>query len=149
MRKLAAALLLAVLSLNGFAQQKTVDSLKKRIAAAKDDTSRVKAMGHLEGFYLNSKPDSALAIANDMLRISKAAQYQKGEVAGLNILGDIYIKTGNYPKALGYYLSELKVCEQMNDRRRIGVALGNMANVYAYEGDNRKSVSYSLQSLAA
>src|ERR1700761_739965 len=98
MRKLAPALLLTVLSLNGFAQQKTIDSLKKLIAAAKDDTSRVVAMQPLAQFYESSKPDSTLALANDMLRISKAAQYRKGEAVSLRDLGGVYLTTGNYPK---------------------------------------------------
>ncbi|MFI5161271.1 MAG: ATP-binding protein [Sphingobacteriales bacterium] len=149
MRKLAVTLLLAVLCLNCFAQQKTIDSLKKLIAAAKDDTSRVLAMGPLQLFYNNSKPDSALAIANEMLRISKAVQYKKGEAISLNCLGNVYSTTGNYSKALAYYLSALKLGEQMNDRQRIAGTLGNMGLVYAYENDYRKAVTYFLQSLAA
>jgi len=105
MRKLAATLLLITLCLTAAAQQKKIDSLKNAIATPKDDTSRVSAMQLLALTYVQSKPDSALALANDMLRISKTAQYRKGEAGGLNALGVVYSVTGNYPKALTYFLS--------------------------------------------
>lgn len=149
MRKLATTLLLAVMCLNCFAQQKKIDSLKQLVTAAKDDTSRVLAMRWLAQFYTGSKPDSAIALANDMLRISKATRYPKGEALGLNQLGVIYARTGNYSKALTYLLSSLKIYEQMNDRLGIAKMLSNMGIVYSEEKDDRKAVSYYLQGLAA
>src|ERR1700749_434513 len=131
MRKLAAALLLITVCLSASAQQKTMDSLKKLIATAKDDTSRVSAMRLLAPLYMYSKPDSALALANDMVRISKTAQYRKGEEGGLNQLGNVYLVTGNYPKALTYSLSALKINEQIGFRLGMVRVLGNIGNAYA------------------
>lgn len=105
MKKIATLTLLLFAIFTAAAQKRTIDSLKNAITTAKDDTSRVLAMKPLVQIYLYSKPDSALALANDMLRISKTAQYRKGEAGGLNALGVVYSVTGNYPKALTYFLS--------------------------------------------
>ena len=131
------------------AQKRTIDSLKKLIATAKDDTSRIAPMSKLGVIYTSSKPDSAIALANDMVRISKAAQYPKGEATGMNTLGTVYTVTGNYPKALTYYLSALKIDEQINDHRGVTRVLGNIGTAYASAGDQRKAIIYFLQGLAA
>ena len=149
MRKLAVTLLLAILCLSAHTQQqKTIDSLKKLIATAKDDTTRVMQMSRLSAAYIYSKPDSALALANDMLRISKAAQDRKNEGRSLNSLGNVYMITCNYSKALTYMLSALKVDEQIGYRRGIASTLGNMGLIYAAEGDHRKAIAYFLQAKA-
>ena len=140
-------LLFAIFTAN--AQRKQIDSLKKLIATAKDDTSRIAPMSKLAYIYLYSKPDSAIALANDMVRISKAAQYPKGEATGLNALGNVYVITGNYSKALTYFLSALKIDEQIGYHRGVTSVLGNIGLTYSNAGDQRKALTYYLQGLAA
>ena len=149
MKKTATLTLLLFTLFTVYAQQKKIDSLKKLIATAKDDTSGIAPMSKLALIYDDSKPDSALALANDMLRISKAAQYPKGEATGLNELGNVYLVTGNYPKALTYFLSALKIDEQIGNHRGVVRTLTNIGTAYASAGDYRKAITYHLQGLAA
>ena len=98
------------------AQQKKMDSLKKLIAAAKDDTSRVLLMNQFVKLYANSKPDSALLLYQQAELLSKNVQFVKGEAVSLNREGNALVTLGSYPKALTYYLAALKLNEQRGDR---------------------------------
>jgi hypothetical protein len=104
MKKISAVFLLLTLCIGAFAQQKKIDSIKRLIATAKDDTSRVMTMNSLARVYFISKPDSALSITQEMLRISTSAQFVKGQAMALNDQGIVYRNLGNNPKSLNYFL---------------------------------------------
>ncbi|HEX3385823.1 MAG TPA: hypothetical protein VHS53_11570, partial [Mucilaginibacter sp.] len=111
MRKLLAILIFLTLCTAVSAQQKAIDSLKKQIVTAKDDTTHALLMCQLGSAYLYSKPDSSLLLAQQRLQLSKAAQFQKGEAIALTLQGNVYDVTGNYSKALSMLLESLKISE--------------------------------------
>src|ERR1700744_3928258 len=115
MRKLAATLVLLVLFFNAQAQQKQIDSLKRLIATAKDDTSRIMITNQLSHLYVYSKPDSALKLAQQGQQMAKTAQFLKGEAYCLNTISGVFSITGNYPRALSASLESLKISEKIND----------------------------------
>jgi len=125
--------------------KKTADSLKKLIAAAKEDTAKVLLMFKLSHVYLNSKPDSAMLIVQQEMLLSRKANYLIGEARAVNIEGIVFDVAGNYPKALSCFLSALKINEKRNDRLRITVNLGNIGSVYSHEGDYRQSIQFQLK----
>ncbi len=114
MKKLVLTILLITLFVAAYSQQKTIDSLKKLIAAAKEDTARAMLMNKLGVYYTNSKPDSALLLAQRILQISKAAQFDKGEAIALNLEGNVYEPKGDYTKALSAYLKSTKIAERIH-----------------------------------
>lgn len=115
MRKLAATLVLLVFFLSAQAQQKQIDNLKKLIATAKDDTSRIMLTNQLSHLYIYSKPDSALKLAQRGQQMAKTAQFLKGEAYCLINISGIFSITGNYPRALSASLEALKISEKIND----------------------------------
>ncbi|MFI5161164.1 MAG: ATP-binding protein [Sphingobacteriales bacterium] len=145
MRKIAAILLLITLYLTASAQQKTIDSLKKAIAAAKDDTSRVMLMTRLSMLYMYSKPDSALVIAQQGLQMAKTTQFQEGEAYCLADISGVFTLTGNYSKALNSSLEALKIAEQTNDLHAIEKCLHDVGFVYGFEGDYEQAKDYSAR----
>src|ERR1700742_4632735 len=116
MKKITTAFLLITLSITTFAQQKKIDSLKKLVTAAKDDTTRVIATFQLGAAYTRNKPDSAVILAQQAIQLAKDAHYLMGELKALTLLGNAFSGTGNYPKALTNYLSALKISESMDNR---------------------------------
>jgi len=149
MKKLAVVILLTTLCVSTQAQKRTIDSLKKLIATAKDDTSRVMLMRSLGLVYLTSQPDSSALLAQQALQLSRANHFQRGEINSLSLLGGAFIQTGNYPKALTYYLAAYKLSESSGDQRASVRILGNIGTIYSNEGDLKKSITYTLKALAA
>jgi two-component system NtrC family sensor kinase len=148
MKKLAAGLLMITLFVTAHAQRKTIDSLKKLIATAKEDTIRIKLMCRLGRMYVGTKPDSSALIGRQALELSKGIHSQLQEFRSLDLLAQTFAATGNYPKALTYYLAAYKLTETLGKPLIVPYILSNMATVYSYEGDNRQSIKYTLKALA-
>ncbi|MBS1525724.1 MAG: tetratricopeptide repeat protein [Bacteroidetes bacterium] len=136
-------LLLISLCVTASAQQRIIDSLRKLVASAKDDTTRIESICNLGMHYIYSKPDSALSLAQQALQLSKASQFKKGEVDALTLEGNIYDVTGNYSKALTMMLESLKISEQINYQYGIEKNLHDISNVYSDAGDERQSINYA------
>jgi tetratricopeptide (TPR) repeat protein len=150
MRKtlLLASLLLAISALS-FAQTRTIDSLKQLLKSEQPDNSRVNLLTQLSQAFVNSRPDTAMVLSQQVLSLSKKTGNAKGEVGGLNGIANVFRNTGNYAKALEAYLEALKKAEAINDKGAIASTLGNMSSVYSDQGDERQAVVYTRKALTA
>jgi tetratricopeptide (TPR) repeat protein len=145
MKKIGITLLFVVLISGVQAQQRTIDSLKKLAGTAKDDTTKVNLLYQLSKYWSISRPDSTMMMVRQILEISQRVNYLKGEAMGLNMQGNVFGGTGNYPKALSSYLAALKINEKRNDSLAMAKNLGNLGTVYSSLGDNRQAVIYLLK----
>jgi len=127
------------------AQRKQIDSLKKLLAAAPEDTTKALLYGKLGNLYLDSKPDSAMLLYRQEEQLSRKLNFLRGEASAINNEGNVFDVTGNYPKALSFYLAALKIDEKRNKPRAIAAVLGNIGTVYAAEGDYRQGINYYLR----
>jgi len=148
MKRLVFLFVLTILCLNTRAQQKKLDSLNKMIAVAKDDTTKAMLLNEVLKIYLNYKPDSSIILGQQMLNISRASKFKKGEALALARIGNTYTATGDYPKALSYALASLKIWEELDDKKGIVQSLGNISNIYLSEGDYKQAMSYNRQCTA-
>ncbi|HTK19542.1 MAG TPA: ATP-binding protein [Mucilaginibacter sp.] len=148
MRKLAATLVLFVFFLSSEAQQKQIDSLKKLIVTAKDDTSRIIMTSQLSQLYVYSKPDSALLLAQQGLQMAKSAQFPKGEVYCLIDISGVFSITGNYPRALSTSLEALKTSEKINDLTLIERSFHDIGFAYNNVRDYKQALNYTLKAKA-
>lgn len=64
-----------------------------------------------------------------------------------NSLGDLSSRKKDYPKALRFYFSALKLSKQLNDYRRIANTLKNIGSIYVILNDANRSETYLLQAL--
>ena len=128
-------------------QTNKIDSLKALLQNEKQDTGRVYLLSQLSYEYENSKPDTALALAQQGLLLARKNHFAAGEIACLNMTGLLFITIGNYPKALEYLLESLKKSEAINEESAIATELGNIGIVYASQGDHRQSIDYNLRAL--
>ena len=149
MRKLAPLLLLLFCSFShASAQNKTTDSLRQLLANSKDDTNKVKLLNVIARTYLFSKPDTTMFFAEQGRKLAHQIDFKKGELTCLRLTGNVFTRTGNYPKALEIYLQALKIAEESNDEEGISISLSNLADVYFYEGDLKRSIDYSYLAMA-
>ena len=148
MRTIIKLFLLLLIPVFSNAQTNRIDSLQQLLKTETKDTSRAMLLADLAYAYLYSKPDTSLLLAQQALLLSKKEGYTKGEAASLNRIGNVFLTTGNYPKALEAFLQSLKKSESIGDKGQIAVVTGNIGNVYSAQGDYRQALNYTFKSLA-
>ena len=129
-------------------QDTIIDSLKKELAFAKDDTSRVILMDNLAELYCYHQIDSAIEYARKALKLSNESNYRYGQFAtyvsvyfGYNIIGD-------YTKTLETALNALRIANQLPNRRLQSLARAHMLLGYVYRLTGDYTESISQQNLA-
>jgi tetratricopeptide (TPR) repeat protein len=126
-------------------QSEPIDNLKKALQKEDRDTNRVYLLERMSFAFLRSKPDTALALAQEGLSLSEKIGFEKGEAICLNRIGTVLRSTGNYPLALEKLLKALKINERINNRDGIMRNLGNIGNVLSNQGDFREALNYSFR----
>ncbi|HEY1022270.1 MAG TPA: hypothetical protein VGE06_08145, partial [Flavisolibacter sp.] len=101
------------------AQSRTVDSLQRLLAQEREDTSRVPLLNQLSAAYLYTRPDTALALSQQALLLSRKNAFKKGEAESLGRIGNSFMVTSNYEKALKMHLASLQLAEKTNDLTRV------------------------------
>lgn len=129
-------------------RQPKIDSLKRLLRIAKEDTVKADILLQLGRHWIATRPDSSLLMVQQGLQLSRKLGYLAGEARGLNLVGLAYSIKGNLPKAMSYYLKALKINERRNDRLGMAKNLGNIANIYDDQEDHRKQIDYLLKSKA-
>lgn len=140
--------LIAILLLftnTGHAQQNNVDSIKQLLLRGKQDTARVLLLNNLASYFLGSKPDTALYLAQQGLGQARKIQFVRGEANSLNTIGNVFWITGNYPKALETHLQALKLREGINDKEGMGSSYLNLGNIFSIQGDYKQALYYTFK----
>jgi tetratricopeptide (TPR) repeat protein len=144
MRKTTASIIGLFLFIHLAAQQR-IDSLRRLLTEAKEDTTRINLINKIAGGYAESKPDSILKYANDALALAKGTNYEKGEIEAMRNLGWGFLMAGDYSKALEYSLEALKKSEVLGDKKLIAGCNNRIAGVYSFQGDYRQAMPYALK----
>jgi len=142
MRFCAIALLLFIFPFRGSGQNAVTDSLWVLLYKQKADTSKAKTLRLLSYYYKNSKPDSALILAQNAYSLSKKWHDEKGEASSLGLMAAAFNWLGNFTKALEYYLEELKIVERTGDAKSLASVYISMALVYNSQKDIDNALKY-------
>jgi tetratricopeptide (TPR) repeat protein len=101
-----------LLTINCFSQQVSIDSLKKELLSAKDDSSRANILYELSYSYRGFDYDSSLHYAMLSLRQS-GKKYPKGEMRAYAAAGVALRYSGNYTAAIEFFLKGLQLAEKI------------------------------------
>jgi tetratricopeptide (TPR) repeat protein len=145
-RKFYLPVLLLVFSHAMMAAPGRIDSLSKALLKAHTDTSRAILLRQLSAEYKSFNPDTALELSQRSLILARRADFLTGESDALNEMASAYGSMDNYPKALEYYLMQLKLVEDREDFPELARINMNISNVYQREGDHIKALTYALMS---
>jgi class 3 adenylate cyclase len=128
-----------------FAQNKTMDSLKTKLQSAKHDTTRLRlylALGdacNREGKFIYG--DSALNLADKLLSQSTNVKQRENileqKSGAYNILFAYYTRgnSNDWNKVIEFIKVRLSGYEKAGNKKRMGEALFDIANMYFYKND--------------
>ena len=127
------------------AQKKVIDSLYKDLSYKKTDTDKAITLYNLSYYYINFKPDSAMFLAKEAYDLSKKRKFLRGESWALSNMANAFHALHNYPKAIEYYIEQLKIEEKRGIPENIGSTYLSMALVYNSEKDVKKALGYAFR----
>ncbi|MFY7997824.1 MAG: tetratricopeptide repeat-containing sensor histidine kinase [Candidatus Kapaibacteriota bacterium] len=112
------------------------DSLRRVIATAKHDTTRVSAMNALSYYYDNVSInlDSAIVLAREAEQLALQTNFRNGQASALNNIGNVFLDKGKYADALQYYFSSLRIREALGDKAGTAQSFNSIGLVYRLQG---------------
>ncbi len=115
---------------------------------AQPDTTRLKAIHEIAwNGYLFSQPDSAFYFAQMQYDFAKSKGLKKQMSGALNTQGASFYIRADYPKALDYFQTCLKIYEEIGNKKGIANAMNNIGAIYKDQGDYHKALEYYQRSL--
>ena len=137
------SILLLFIFQSSFSQNIEIDSLRNALKHKQNDTERIVTMYKLSLAFQDSKPDSALLLAEQSYFMAKKITFIKGESWSLSQMAYALNSLGNFPKALEYYLQQLRIEETRGYPDNIVRVYLNIALLYESAKDYDKAIGYA------
>ncbi|MBD1208396.1 MAG: tetratricopeptide repeat protein [Ignavibacteria bacterium] len=125
------------------------DSLRRVIAIAKHDTTRIYAMNALVYyfFYHNNYFDSALVMGHSALEIAKRSNFRVGMANAMNNIGEVLARQREYMKGLDYIFQSLRISEDIHYKSGIAASQRLIGFVYLNTAKYSEALDYLFQAL--
>jgi len=127
--------------------QAVIDSLRRELPKALQDTNRVNILNALCFYYYEINPTLGLSYGYQALELAESLQWKHGIGHVYGNLACNYLNLSDYPKALQLWTSSLQIHEQLGDKFSIATTMLNMANVYESQGDYSKALELNFNAL--
>jgi hypothetical protein len=127
------------------AQDTIIDSLKAELKKEETDTGRAHKLYFLSYYYQRYKPDSALLLAQEAYSLSVESDYILGQSSSLGQMAGAFNRLGNFPKALEFYIEQLKILEKEGNAEDIASAYLSIAVLYNSQKDTEKALYYAYK----
>ncbi len=129
-------------------QQRVIDSLLHELAAAKEDTGRIRLYTDLAGEYFSTQPDSFFIFCHKGLDLAHRLD-QKKDIEGLDLkMSTMLTDTGNYALALKYAEESLSIAQQLDSKPMLINSYCEIGRVYDFQSDFVKSSDYFFKAMA-
>jgi len=123
-----------------FAQNPTIDSLKRVLATELADDSRLFTLQYISAEYWKMDIDTAILYSEEVLQLAQEMDYERGIGNAYILLGASYTYLGSYPLALDYLYQALAIYEKQEDREGIAIALENIGILFVEQGQYQKAL---------
>jgi len=124
------------------------DSLKKTLSASRKDSSRVLIMHSLSYAVLFSKPDSAMYLAQEGLKLARLIGFRKGEALCRSDIGAVWWILGDYTKADEVLLEAVKLADSINDRQSQEWSLSFLVSSNRDQGNFEEALKLCMRGAA-
>jgi adenylate cyclase len=124
-----------------------IDSLKKQLLIAVEDTHKVKLLGRISMVYRNTDYKQALNYLKTAEALAIKLNYNDG-IADCNYyLGNIYLEHSDFTAALNSFNKALEIRTAQGNKKLMPPLLHNIAYVYNSLGNYPKAIEINLNSL--
>ncbi|MCE3258842.1 MAG: protein serine/threonine phosphatase [Bacteroidetes bacterium] len=113
----------------------------------KPDSVRLKALYTLGWSYIFETPDSSISIGLQLLDFAEKRNNKKFQAQATKMLNKAHYFKGNLPVALEYTFKNLKVNEEIGDKRGIADAYNMFGNIHHMQGESEKALEFHRKSL--
>jgi adenylate cyclase len=129
--------------------QKDLDSLYSLWEdVSRPDSVRAKAyLDYIWDGFVYSMPDSAIVLAEDLIRFSEKTSSLEVARSAYNVQGVAYYVKGDNTNALERWMRSLKIAEETGHLSGISSSLSNIGNIYADQGDYTQALDFYFRSL--
>jgi len=139
-------------------QEIQIDSLKRVINSAENDTTIIEAWNNWDNiiyrsdpdldYLLNQKIDSLCAenLKNELSETEKTF-FLEAKSSALNVLGIVHQSRGDLANTIDYFTQSLKIREELEDQRGVAVMLNNIGIIYKNISEYEQAFEYFIQSL--
>jgi two-component system, sensor histidine kinase PdtaS len=126
-------LLTAFCSIEQSRAQSKADSVMNAVSELVD-TAKVQKLNNMAVELFNSDLQASSQMAEKALEISLKAKYKKGEAAALNVLGSVWMRRGEFAKALHMCRQAESIYTTSRDKAGIAEVCNTIGMVYNQEG---------------
>jgi len=115
---------------------------------AQSDSTRVAAYSDfIQMKFLYSMPDSATALADELIRFAKEREYTGAEARGYRLQGIANAIKGDYQIAKDLFLQSQRLFQEIGDRKGVADNLRALGNIYLYQGNRPMALQYAQNAL--
>ena len=140
------ALIVFILSTNCFSQHVTIDSLKRELLHAREDSSKANILYDISYSYRGFDYDSALHYAMLSLEQSKKA-FPKGRMRAYAAAGVALRYSGNFTTAIEFFLKGLHMAEKYKMPEEIFLCYQGLSTTTKDLGDYKLAFDYGKKAM--
>lgn len=129
------------------AQNAQIDSIKKVLSAAKEDSLKVNSLLALSKEFFSASPQEAINYATEAKALAEKIHYKSGLAYSYKNIGIGYYMQADYIESLGNYDKSLAIFDSLGDKVGVANILSNEASIYFNQADDEKALELNLKSL--
>jgi signal transduction histidine kinase len=137
-----------LISISVFAQVNTgadADSLKRLLAVAKEDSTKVNLLRNLSWAYLFVYADSGVQYAKQGLQLAETIGYTEGKFSNTRALVTGLIRLGNFGEALNYGFKGMQLAQSLKDTAALGWMYLILMDCYRAQEDYKEALAYGFK----
>ncbi|MEO7445628.1 MAG: ATP-binding protein [Ferruginibacter sp.] len=142
MKKYFHFIFLVFITVNSVGQDPVVDSLSNLLNKSAADTNRVRILLNLSNQFYFKSPVKSLGYSKKALELSRKLKFSNGIGASLNLAGESFRVTGNFPEALRMQLEALDLYREMKNSDGQANSLVFVGVIYMDLSEYRQALLY-------
>lgn len=111
------------------------------------DSEKVDTLNKISELYLDKSSKECLKYAKNALTLSEELKYDKGLVDAKNMLGMVYLNTGNFEEASDNFSNALTLSEKIQYKKANALSLNNLGLLNNLLGKYSESLNYFNKAL--
>ena len=140
-------LFLIIVTTHVQAQVDTLEALQRELVKASTEEARIDLLNKLSHFYSQYSLESSEGFAHQALQQAEKIDYKRGIASANNNLGICHAVRGDYTSSLEYFITALRIREQINDLKLVSHTLNNISRVFIYQKEFDKALEYARKSM--